>query len=292
MQTHSGKQGNVAWIWLIIAIFFSKELLWSYFVPPWQAPDEIAHYGYVEALFYEHAFPVLGKTLLSERVQAIGPVESAREIDYYKGSLNLNWIAQHPPLYYLALEPLFALMQHEDPVTCIFLLRLVSILLGCMTLWFAHKTLGMLLPESELTQKAMMVGMAFLPMFSAISAAMNNDNLVIMLASILTYLSVKNFEKHDPKGSLQMGIVLGLLALTKATSLPLWISIFLLEIIKHLRRDVKQAGQTSRIGRFVTHQAIIFGSALAIAGWWYARNMVLYNTLLPEIGSLVSREPT
>lgn len=296
MNTLTGKSGKTAWIWLIIAIFFSKELLWSYLVPPWQAPDEISHYGYVETLFYEHAFPVFGQTLLSERVQAIGPVESAREIDFYKGSLNLNWIAQHPPLYYLGLEPLFALMPHEDPVTCIFLLRLVSMLLGCITLWFAHKTLRILLPDNELAQKAVIVGMAFLPMFSAISAAVNNDNLVIMLAGILTYLSVKNFEKHDAKGSLQIGIVLGLLALTKATSLPLWISIFLLEMVKHVRRWMEQDRRKGRwknaAGGLFLHQSIIFGTALAVAGWWYARNYTLYSSLLPEIGSLISREPT
>lgn len=291
-----GKTGKTAWIWLIIAIFFSKELMWSYLVPPWQAPDEIAHYGYVETLFYEHAFPVLGQTLLSERVQAIGPVESAKEIDYYKGSLNLNWIAQHPPLYYLALEPLFALMPHEDPVTCIFLLRLISILFGGVTLWFAYKTLRILLPENELVQKAVIVGMAFLPMYSAVSAAMNNDNLVIMLASILTYLSVKNYEKYDAKGSLQTGVVLGLLALTKATSLPLWISIFLLEMVRHAHRWVIQDRRKGRlmraIGDLIFHQTAIFGTALAVAGWWYLRNFMLYDTLLPEIGSLVSREPT
>ncbi len=301
MKTLSQKLQKISWIWLILAVFFSKELLWSYLTPPWQAPDEPAHFGYVETLFYEHSFPVFGQTLLSERAQAIGPVDPLKEIDYYKGSPALNWIAQHPPLYYLALQPLYALLPHDDPFTCIFFLRIISILLGCVTLWYAHKTLKIFAPGKELLQKAVIVGMAFLPMFSAISASMNNDNLVFMLASILTYLSVKNFDEHDTRGSLLIGITLGLLALTKATSLPLFLSIFLIEIVKHWRLRAGptlsvmarrlSSGKKNYPGCFIKHQTVIFGSALVIAGWWYARNMALYQMFLPSIASLAVREP-
>ncbi len=289
MKTPSRKIQKISWICLLLAIFFAKELLWSYLTPPWQAPDEIAHYGYVESLFYEHTFPVLGQTLLSERVQAIGPVDPSKQIDYYKGSLDLNWIAQHPPLYYLVLQPLYAFLPHDDAVTCIFILRFISMLLGCVTLWFAGKTLKILIPENELLQKTVLVAMAFLPMFSSISAVMNNDNLVFMLASILTWLSVKNFDHHDTRGSLQMGILLGLLALTKATSLPLFLSIFILEVIKHLRAKLQGKNYPKC---FLKHQFVIFGSALAIAGWWYVRNLVLYKMFLPDIGSLATHEPS
>lgn len=294
MKTLSQKLQKISWIWLILAVFFSKELLWSYLTPPWQAPDEIAHFGYVESLFYDHAFPVLGQTMLSERVQAIGPVPGAKENPGYNSSLQLNWIAQHPPLYYLGLQPIYAVLPHGDPLMCIFMLRLVSILLGCITLWYAHKTLKILLPDKagddrmQLLHKTVIVGMAFLPMFSSISSEMNNDNLVFMLAGILTYLSVKNFDEHDTRGSLLMGITLGLLALTKATSLPLFLSIFIIEIIKHWRLKITRK---SRHGCFIKHQAVIFGTAFLIAGWWYARNIALYKMFLPDIGSFVAANP-
>lgn len=278
------KRRKIQWIWLIIAIFFAKELWWSYLTPPWQAPDEIAHYGYVESLFYEKNFPVLGQTVLSERVQAIGPVETSKQIDTYRSSLSLNWIAQHPPLYYLILQPFYAFMPHGDPVMCIFLLRIFSILLGAATLYYAAKTFRLLLPDHELLQKTMVVGMAFLPMFSASSAAINNDTLVFALSAGLIYLSVKNFARHDTGGSVKMGILLGLLALTKATALPLFLSIFIVEIIKHFRRKSSSVC-------FLKHQLVIFGAALLIAGWWYTRNFLLYQMWLPEIGGLAVRQP-
>jgi hypothetical protein len=297
------KRRKYHWIWLLIAIFFVKELFWAYLTPPWQAPDEIAHYGYVESLFYEHQFPVLGQNLLSRRVQAIGPVEvntpafppanptagSPSGIAGYQSSLSLNWIAQHPPLYYLALQPVYWVLPHENPLTAILVLRMISMLMGCVTLWYAWKTLRLLLPEgaaphNELIQKTVMVGIAFLPMFSFISALMNNDNLVFMLSSMLIYLSVKNFGEHDTRGSLNMGILLGLLALTKGTALPLFLSIFLVEVIKHFR--------DKKFHRcFLRHQAVLFGAAFVIAGWWYARNIWLYGMFLPEIGSLAARDP-
>lgn len=278
------KRRKIHWIWLIIAMFFAKELLWSYLTPPWQAPDEIAHYGYVESLFYEKNFPVLGQTVLSERVQAIGPVETPKQIDTYRSSLSLNWIAQHPPLYYLMLQPFFAFMPHGDPVTSILLLRIFSMLLGAVTLYYAAKTFAILLPERELLQKTMVMGIAFLPMFSASSAAINNDNLVFALSAGLVYLSAKNFIEHDTRGSVKMGILLGLLALAKATALPLFLSIFIIEIIKHFRRK-------SSSTCFLKHLLAIFGVAFLIAGWWYMRNFLLYQMWLPEIGGLAVRQP-
>ncbi len=286
------KLRKLPWIWLLIAVFFCKELLWSYLTPPWQAPDEIAHYGYVESLFYEHRFPVLGKTVLSERVQAIGPVDPAKEIDYYKGSLALNWIAQHPPLYYLGLEPLYALLPQDDPLLCIFILRLVSIIMASVTLFYAKKTLDQLLPDGPsnpggIVTKTVLVGIAFMPMFSSISALMNNDNLVFMLSSILIYLSVLNFDERTHRLSLQTGIVLGLLALTKVTALPLYVSIFTIEIVKHLRMRKTRKD----FAHFVRHQLIIFGSAFAIAAWWYVRNIALYHMLFPDIGAYAAKNP-
>lgn len=301
MKTSGKTKRTYHWIWLLIAIFFTKELFWAYLTPPWQAPDEIAHFGYVESLFYEHTFPVLGENLLSRRVQAIGPREAATQVvtpggvesqtktGAYQPSLSLNWIAQHPPLYYLALQPVYWVLPHEDPLACIFVLRMLSILMGCVTLFYAWKTLRLLLPErdspyNEIIQKTVIVGIAFLPMFSSISALMNNDNLVFMLSAMLIYLSVKNFGEHDSRGSMKMGILLGLLALTKGTALPLFLSIFLVEVIKHLRLKKFH-------GCFVKHQAVLFGAALVIAGWWYARNIALYGMFLPEIGSLAARNP-
>lgn len=301
MSTVSQTKKINNWIWLIIAIFFAKELFWAYLTPPWQAPDEIPHYGYVETLFYEQVFPVLGKTVLSERVQSMSPVETAAfqpadpAQSGYQPSGALNWIAQHPPLYYLALQPIYAFLPHENPLTGIFILRIVSILMGCVTLFYAYKTLKLLLPENEAggagknaaagaVQKAVIVGMAFLPMFSSISSLVNNDNLVFMLAAMLIWLSAKNFDRNDAKGSFKMGILLGLLALTKGTALPLFLSIFLVEVIKHLRMK-------KSLRYFLTHFAIIFGTAALIGGWWYGRNIALYGAFLPEIGSLAAKNP-
>ncbi|MFO0780985.1 MAG: glycosyltransferase family 39 protein [Candidatus Gracilibacteria bacterium] len=175
-------------------------------------------------------------------------------------------------------------MAHGDPVTSIFLLRIFSMLLGAVTLYYAAKTFAILLPDRALIQKTMVMGIAFLPMFSASSAAINNDNLVFALSAGLIYLSAKNFMEHDTRGSVKMGILLGLLALAKATALPLFLSIFIIEIIKHFRRK-------SSSSCFLKHLLAIFGVAFLIAGWWYMRNFLLYQMWLPEIGGLAVRQP-
>jgi len=273
---------------LLLVIFIAKELLWTYVTPPWEAPDETGHYGYVESMFYEKKFPVLGETLFSSRVMAVGPEESQKQTDKYIGGSSLNWIAQHPPLYYLLLEPFYAILPHDNVLPSIFFLRFFSVFLGCVTLYFGWKTVRILVPDQEWLQVAVIVGMAFLPMFSSISASVNNDNLVFALSAYLLYRSLKFFEKEDTANNIILGIILGLLALTKVTALPLFGGILVIETIKHVRLRKKNR---NKCGSFWGHLGTVFGIAFIIAGWWYIRNYVLYQSFLPDLVTVVNRHP-
>ena len=425
-----GARKKAAWIWLIIAIFFCKELLWAYLIPPWKAPDELAHLGYVQYLAEKGDFPVLGKTTFTEidfeaggnyraedaggagsggdprTAAGIGTVGHTRTAGgsgavgaaggntavaaYHDGLYEpqsadksvrahtitnenndiatgsdvmaslphapyINWIAQHPPLYYVMLLPVYKAFEGlwtgagggavgasggaqaaavsyvgsaaADSLWLIFVLRILSIILGCVTLYFSYRALRILsdaraekvphssiIPAGDSFLKEILIftvtaGMAFLPGFSHISALVNNDNLVNALAAFLFFLVVKDFiiEKKFT-GGIAIGIVLGLLALTKITALPLWGAVLLIAFIKFFKispavapaagpaATVTIAGPASAIHEkqklmksFANHLLKIFGIALLVSGWWYVRNIILYGLVLPDLAGIVAK---
>ncbi|HRY90883.1 MAG TPA: hypothetical protein P5229_00880 [Candidatus Gracilibacteria bacterium] len=290
-------------IGLIIGIFFIKELFWAYLVPVWQAPDEPAHFGYLQSMYKQKDFPILGEaTFTSLGFDSMGRPDPGRNAPY------VNWIAQHPPLYYLVLAPIYGIIEMFlmggtviDPVNWIFYLRIFSILLSCVTLFFIYKTSDYLLTvmgQNRFFSLAVVGFIAFLPGFSYISALLNNDNLVIALSSILFYLLAKryygaaqdkskNMPAPWPRSDWLIGLILGLMALTKITALPFWIAVFVLELIFFKGSAEKKGVNHGEIRALMR----IFGLAILISGWWYIRNWYLYGTIFPDLSAITAHHP-
>ena len=323
------KTANTSLVWLIIAVFLVKEAAWLVLVPPREAPDELAHYSYVESLYYEKKLPEIGVTMFSERVQVVAaenpasqssaaPQNAAVESSVFKPGNQLNWIAQHPPAYYLLLLPLYSVLPHDNVLFSIFVLRFFSILLGAVTVYFSFKTLHRLLPGQDILNTAIVGAIAFLPMFSFMSAVVNNDNLVMALSSVLFYLlactpgpgnagpggkdgsgkampekaSVEkggHEEKSCPESfawSFKIGIVLALLALTKVTALPIFVTVFIIRAVYFFRAKGKKEKT-----RQLRDTAVIFGLPLVLAAWWYVRNFFIFHTFFPDLKDAVGINP-
>jgi hypothetical protein len=146
-------------------------------------------------------------------------------------------------------------------------------------------------------------------MFLFISGAVNNDNLAVMLASLAILLMIKmvKAEGRNPKAEkahnsqfaihyslLLLGVVIGLGLLTKEGTiglLPLaWGTTFIArwqrnQVRASRHRGVEEKNSTFRLlsssfGRSLLDFAIVLLPVLAIAGWWYWRNIVLYGDWL------------
>jgi hypothetical protein len=351
---------KISFIWVLIVVFVLKEALWVAVIPPREAPDELGHYGYVEALFFENKLPLLGETMFSQRVQMAGTeavgwvsdgvtsasnvgatsnvdraVNAAATIDVgsYTPGNQVNWIAQHPPFYYLLLLPVFAVLPHDNIMFSIFVLRLISVLLGAVTLYFGWKTLEKINPSegidvresgsagkeqgarSAAAVNAAIIGaIAFLPTFSYMSAVMNNDNLVAALAAVLVYLLVGCWEKPvvgkkfvssssarhafwdkvnagHRKNAFLIGLLLGILALTKTTALPFF-GVALAAFVIRLFSSRGSRNERNRTRKQIALDTLIaFGVPLVFAGWWYIHNFVVFGTFLPELKDAVALNP-
>ena len=112
---------------------------------------------------------------------------------------------------------------------------------------------------------------AFNPMFLFISGSVNNDNLIVPLATLILWLVVRTLRQGwlSNGRAVLLGLLLGLAALTKLSGLALLPLTAAVLVVVAARR--RAWGALFRWG------ALIAVPVIAVAGWWYLRNWQLYG---------------
>jgi 4-amino-4-deoxy-L-arabinose transferase-like glycosyltransferase len=239
--------------------------------PRWNNPDEPAHFNYLAQLARTGTLPVLQagdwdaqrleQRLGSGRFAGPEPIDGIR----YEG--------HQPPLYYLLLTPLFWLTEGLGANARVFALRGCSIVLGGLTVavvFLAARGLAPRRPELAPLAAGLV---AFTPMFTAMSAAINNDALATLLASATLLVLLRGLrDGFGTGGALLVGLLSGGLLLTKLTVYPF-------VPLAYLALVLDGAGPTrprrlSWATRYVTLALLV--TAL-LAGWWFFRNLTVYG---------------
>jgi predicted membrane protein DUF2142 len=118
-----------------IVTFVSMALLYAFEQPPFVAPDETAHVGYAHEIARFQLpeitdFPAVPDSAVQWQAER----ESARD-DRYLGV----WVANHPPLHYVAAAPLIWLSNALDRADGgLMFLRLVNIAFAAVGVWFTY----------------------------------------------------------------------------------------------------------------------------------------------------------
>jgi 4-amino-4-deoxy-L-arabinose transferase-like glycosyltransferase len=238
---------GIAWIAAIISIHVVLGFLYWSTTPFGGAPDENAHGNYLRVLMTSHAFPKYDPA-------------SADGYEFYQ-----------PPLYYIAAAPFYiagraAGMPNPEEAA-----RLLSILLGAISIFLIYGTLRKLLPDDHLPPLLCAGFVALLPTHVMMSSTVSNDVLmeVIFNAAFLLIAGML-IDGATWRRSILLGIVLGLGILTKTTCLALipiaGLAYFLMD------RDGKTAPKSA---------AARFGGAMLVAfllsSVWLVRNTILYK---------------
>ena len=247
---------------LIIGLYLVLGFLYAAMTPAWQAPDEPAHYNYVRYVAENWSLPELVASCYDEAY--LNRLKSEK----FPPALSIEAVCyEHyqPPLYYLVASPVFAATQGS-----VLAIRLVSVVLGAVSLFFVYKTVALFMP-----QPAVILGttafVAFVPMHLTMLASVNNDSLAELLFILLSYLLLRWLLHISPAGkpvSFWVGAVLGLILVTKVTvyiSLPLVVLVLLL-------------GDRRRPG-LLKNGLRIFLPALLVALPLYIRNSLVYGGL-------------
>ena len=276
---------------LVIGIFALLAGLYSIVVPPFETPDEIWHYAFVQHLASGKGLPVS-----EPNTPALWRQQGVQAPGYYLAAAALTAAFDQDdfPAIYGRANPHAAigqpdatanrnfLIHHADEawpwhgsVLGLHITRFFSVLLAAVTLWATYRTLVLITDRRWALIGTALVG--FIPQFIFISAAASNDNAINALAALVLWRLVAlvvappepRYSRNALGFALALGCLLGLALLSKLSALGLVALTGLALLLSAWR---------ARSWRTLIVSSLAVGlPALAIAGWWYGRNWALYR---------------
>ncbi|MBI2845444.1 MAG: glycosyltransferase family 39 protein [Chloroflexi bacterium] len=248
---------------IVTIIYLLTASLYAINTPPWQTPDEPAHYNYVAYLATQGQLPVLQP---GDWDQAYLSQLTSRKFPPELSVATLRYESHQPPLYYALAAPMYLATQNLSEREQDVVLRFLSVILGGMLLFAAYRILEMIFPERPFIPLTATAFIAVLPQHIAMTAAVNNDTLAELVLAAVVFVSLVAIRGGlGPRRSLILGVLLGLAFLSKTT-------IYVPALLA-----VGAAFWWG--GRDWRRLATILGLALLISGWWFIRNMLTYGGL-------------
>jgi 4-amino-4-deoxy-L-arabinose transferase-like glycosyltransferase len=271
---------NLSYILLavIVLAFVVIGILYAVKTPPWQAPDEPAHYNYVAQIASGGCCPVI-----EEGDWDSAALDELKAEQFPEGAdlSRIEYEDHQPPFYYLLLAPIYLATGGS-----LIALRIVSVILGIGAPLAAYFVAARLLPRHRILALAAASFVAFIPQRMAIMASVNNDSLAetllgIILVVAITYLgnptsvdldgrTIPLTESSRPHAA-ALGGLLGVVFLTKGTIyLPAAVVVGLAVL---LRWRVERHSI-----RWLAQQTVwAAGLALVIGSLWWGRNVAVYG---------------
>ncbi len=233
-----------AWVCALVAL--ANGLAWSLIVPPFQVPDENAHYAYVQQLAERGTLPrqlPVGSGLSPREDQTIDALltfgivghranpapgtevqqqvieQIAAENLSAKGSGDALAATPNPPLYY-ALQAIPYRLAGGNVLDKLTAMRCLSALMGALTVLLVFMFLRELLPASRWAWPAGALLVAFEPLFGFMSGGVNNDDLLYLTGAGVLWAIARAFRRGlTPAGGALIGGFLGAGLISKFTLL-------------------------------------------------------------------------
>ena len=228
-------------------IAFLSAACWSFITPPFQVPDEPAHFAYVQQLAETGKLPTSGAETYSPEEMAVlrglrqeevkqAPqtlsISSRAEQSNLQRALsaslsrtdagNAGVAATEPPLYY-ALETIpYALGTGGTLLDSLELMRLLSALMAGLAALFTFMFVREALPGAPWAWSVGGLGVAFAPLLGFMSGAVNPDAMLFAVSAALFYCLARAFRHGLTRSSAcAIGVVIAVGLLTKVNFIGL-----------------------------------------------------------------------
>lgn len=260
---------------LIVAAFIGIGALYAALTPPWQAPDEPAHYNYIAQVAGEGCCPLIAP---GDWDAAYLETLKASQFPEDADLSPIEYEDHQPPLYYFAGALIYRMSGGS-----LFALRMLSVVFGAGVVIAAYMVVAWLFPRHRPLALAVAALVAFVPQHVAIMASVNNDSLAelvlgVLLAAAAAYLGNPRTEQagappaapRRPHAAVLGGLA-GLAFLTKLTIYGPAVLAVAAAILLRWRIERRPA-------RWLAGQiGWAAGLALILGGLWWARNAAVYG---------------
>lgn len=206
---------------ICFAVAFINAAIWGLVIPPFQVPDEVAHFGYAQYFAETGKPPPQGdKPAYSPQEQVtlnglyffntigrpqLRGVLSGPEDDALRAALaagpspvgegGTDSITNQPPLYYAAEAAVYRLSPSSNILTRLAFMRLLSAFLAACTVLAVFMFMRELFPNTRWAWTAGALVAAFQPTFDFISAGVQGDTLLYLTSALSFTLLLRAYRR-------------------------------------------------------------------------------------------------
>jgi hypothetical protein len=275
---------------LVLGVYLFLAFSYFFIVPIFEAPDEWTHTGHVKYIAEGNGLPVMlpGRGIWGGQqpplYYTIGallaqPFELATFEAYLETHLNPHASAGYAldpgnkNNYLHSQEEAFP---YRGLSLTVHILRLYSMTLGVITLISSYLTAFELAKGQAWFATTVALFVACQPMFAFITASVANEPANMAFCALGLWLAqryVLQGPASSPLRAVALGLVLGLISLAKMTGLSMGLVIVIAMLYSAIstRKILGAAWLLWRDGLII---GLLF---LAVGGWWYWRNYLLYG---------------
>lgn len=284
---------------ILLVLFAAKGVIFTFAFPAFSGHDEVAHYAYMRVLMEEGRLPLVPDPYAFSEEYAAGEdpefdqipdyfqryqryttadwwnddTRVVRTVTYLDDYLPAGWIytANHPPLYYLLMAPVWEITATQSEETQLHAFRLAAIPFGMLTVLFAYLTVRRLFPRDTFLAVTVPTFVAFQPQIAYEAAMLNNDIVAIATTSACLYLIVVGLQNRFTVGLCSwLGLALGLALLSKSTAVIVMPVIAIAMILRLGWRNIFE---------WVPKGALVLGVAAIVSAPWYLYMLRTYGSI-------------
>ena len=310
------------WIGLcmLLLVFFSLTVIYNAVSPSFEAPDEVGHFYFIVYLLDRGRLPVVPAAVPppnyeQEGIQApLYYLSSALVVRALSGPLGLDLSDASAPIeinpYSTCgrVQPRYNLdyfehdvhaerFPYQGRIRVLHVVRLWSSLLATLTVAGVFAATRLAFPSVPKASWLAAGVTAFIPEFIFTAAAVNNDNMVTVLATwgiVLALYTVRGGISWARV--LAMGLIAGLAGLSKlAGSGLILLSGFVVLIVVWRDERATHRGVRRMLRGVLAYGVLLTASYLLVMGWWVWRNWTLYGDLTgirPHLALMPVRDET
>lgn len=242
---------------IFLAVLFGYYFLWSYIQPFNVSPDESMRYD-VAKYIYNHGgmLPHGGDPEIRNEIWGISYAFSPI-LAYMLGAYSMKVMS----------------FINDNPFALLTAARAVSMFFGVGTVFFTIRIAKRIFKNSR-TVWMFILAVAFFPNMAFLSSYVNNDTMGLFSTAFITYVWIRVMQEDWTwKNCILLGLAVSVCAMSYYNAYGYALcSIILFIVTIMVGRDKKACFK-----KMMVRGLAITGIFLALCGWWFVRNAVIYD---------------